>query len=154
MTDASDKKIFVDSDWKEEAAQEKARLAEQEQAERDRQASATAGTAAGGEAEGSANIFFFELLNMIAMQTMVSLGLYSGPGGESIPANPESARLFIGILDMLAEKTKGNLGEDEEKAMNQLVHELRMQFVKTIGAGMGAMSTEPEGDPDTAGGES
>ncbi|MGB0715734.1 MAG: DUF1844 domain-containing protein [Phycisphaerae bacterium] len=154
MTDGSDdKKIFIDSDWKEEAAQEKARLAEQEQVERERKAAATAAAAGTPDGADVPNIFFFELLNMIAMQSMVAMGLYSGPGGESIPANPESAKLCIGMLDMLNEKTKGNLKDEEEKALTQVLHELRMQFVKTIGTGMGGMSTEPAGDPETAGGE-
>jgi hypothetical protein len=78
---------------------------------------------------------FAELLNMLAMQAMIGLGGYQGPGGERIPPNPVSAKHFIDLLDVLEKKTKGNLDEEEKKAMDAVLYELRMQYVSAASGG-------------------
>ena len=60
-------KIFVDDDWKEEARREKEQHAEQ----------AAEAEAAGEIPDGAA---FPDLVNLIAMQAMVGLGLIQAPG--------------------------------------------------------------------------
>lgn len=111
-------KIHVDADWKSEAAQEKARLAEQEMSEQ-------AGSA--GEATGEAN--FMELINLLAMQAAIALGGYQGPGGERIPANPIAARFQIDLLEVLGKKTEGNLTDEESRVLSAVLHELRTHYV-------------------------
>lgn len=51
-------------------------------------------------------------------------------GGERPPKNLVLARQTIDTLEMLAEKTRGNLGEQEAKLMESLLYELRMRFVE------------------------
>jgi Domain of unknown function (DUF1844) len=121
--------LHIDSDWKEEAAREKERLVEEEKVAPDK-----------GGAPGEAS--FAELLNMLAMQAMIGLGGYQGPGGERIPPNPVSAKHFIDLLDVLEKKTKGNLDEDEQKAMDAVMYELRMQYVSAVSGG-GAPPAQP-----------
>jgi len=116
--------LHIDSDWKEEAAREKERLAAEEKASPQTDAA---------PAEAS----FSELLNMLAMQAMVGLGGYQGPGGERIPPNPVSAKHFIDLIDVLEQKTKGNLTDDEKKAIDAVLYELRMQYVGTTSGGGG-----------------
>ncbi len=120
--------LHIDSDWKEEAAREKERLVEEEKA----------APPSGAPQEAS----FAELLNMLAMQAMIGLGGYQGPGGERIPPNPVSAKHFIDLLDVLEKKTKGNLDEDEQKAMDAVMYELRMQYVSSVSGG-GAPQAPP-----------
>jgi len=115
--------LHIDSDWKTEAAKEKERLAEQE-----RRSAGTAG--AGGV--GAPN--FLELLNLLAIQAAVSLGGYRGPGGERIPANPAAAKHHIDLLDVLDQKTKGNLTEEEKRALDSILYELRLQYVQSVSA--------------------
>ena len=51
--------------------------------------------------------------------------------GEAPPQkNLVLARQTIDTLEMLAEKTRGNLGEQEAKLMESLLYELRMRFVE------------------------
>ena len=113
MTETNDQGgLHIDSDWKTEAAQEKERLAAQEQ-----KAAATK-PAAGGEPP----IGF------------IGLGGDQGPGGERIPPNPAAAKHNIDLLEVVQEKTRGNLGADEEKVLGAVLYELRMNFVQATSA--------------------
>ena len=120
MTDESASRLHIDSDWKEESAKEKEKLAEQEQAE----------TAKGDQGAGEAQ--FADLINVLAMQAAIALGGYQGPGGERIPPNPAAAKHQIDLLGVLQEKTKGNLEPEDEKALEQILYEFRMQFVQSV----------------------
>ncbi len=122
--EAADKSLYIDSDWKEEAAKEKEILAEQERTEK-------AEAAVPGEGAPTA---FVELINTLAMQAAIALGGFNGPGGERIPANPVAAKHAIGLLEVLEKKTEGNLTEDEKRMLAGVLHELRMQYVQLVSA--------------------
>ncbi len=62
----------------------------------------------------------------------MALGGYKGPGGESIPPNHAAAKHHIDLLDVLDEKTKGNLTDEEKQALNAVLYELRTQYVQAI----------------------
>jgi hypothetical protein len=135
MTDPEDHGgLHIDSDWKSEAAREKERLIEQERAEAARK------TAAGGT--DTSNLFL-ELINLLAMQAAVSLGGYQGPGGERIPPNHAAGKHYIDLLEVLIQKTKGNLSADEEKMLSGVLHEMRMAYVQAVSGQ--APPTPPEG---------
>ena len=99
------KKIIVDDDWKAEAKREKERLATQEP-----KLTALPATS------------FAELLNIIAMQAMAGLGLLGGPRGERVPPDPEVAKHFIDMLQMLEDKTKNNLTTEEKGLLDQVLY--------------------------------
>ncbi len=63
----------------------------------------------------------------------VALGGVQGPGGEQIPPNPLAARHFIDLLEVLQKKTEGNLTDDEGRALDAVLYELRMQYVNAAG---------------------
>ncbi len=50
--------------------------------------------------------------------------------GEKIEADPLIAQQTIDTLEMLREKTLGNLEEEERKLIDSLLYELRMRFVE------------------------
>ena len=120
----SDGGLHIDSDWKTEAAQEKERLAAEEE-KRQR----PSGTESGGTAAS-----FLELVNLVAMQAAIGLGGFQGPGGERIPPNPSAAKYHIDLLEILEDKTEGNLSEEEKRTLGAVLHELRMQYVETVTA--------------------
>ena len=132
--------LHIDSDWKEEAAREKDRLAEQEQHE---QAAAAAKGATGeaGGVPGAAS--FVELVNTLAFQAMVVLGGMQGPGGEQIPANPMAAKHYIDLIEILKTKTEGNLTDEESRMLSGVLHELRMHYVQTTTAPPPPTGKEP-----------
>ncbi len=110
--------LHIDSDWKSEAAREKEKLAEREKGpER-----------LGGEAYPPTSAFL-EIVNLVAMQAAIAVGGFQGPGGERLPPNPVSARHFIDMLEVLQVKTRGNLTDDEQKILEAVLYELRIQFV-------------------------
>lgn len=127
-----EKKIVVDDDWKAEARREKERLEEET-------------TAQDMELPDPS---FEELVNLIVMQAMAGLGLLAGPGGERIPPNPAVAKHFIDMLQLIEDKTKGNLSDAEKKLLDQVLYEVRMSFVQ-LAAGAGGMPAG--GMPDLAG---
>jgi hypothetical protein len=128
----SDGKLHIDSDWKAEAAREKERLAAQEKSQPVR-----------GTADSQTAPAFIELLNLLAMQAVISLGGYQGPGGERIPANHAAAKHHIDLLEILEKKTAGNLSEEEKRALDSVLYELRLQYVQAVSAPRGGVPKPP-----------
>jgi hypothetical protein len=79
--------------------------------------------------EGPAN--FATLVSYLSTTAMVQLGLLPGPGGERIPADFPNARRTIDLLEVLQQKTQGNLTEDEARMLTEVLYELRLSFVET-----------------------
>jgi len=118
MGDQGREKLIIDSDWKAEAQREKERLQESE-----RQAAES----------GSAKPRFADLLNLFVMQIMATLGGMVGPGGQPVPPDIQAARYFIDLLGLLEEKTRGNITAEEKKLLDQVLLEVRMEFVRMTG---------------------
>ncbi len=72
---------------------------------------------------------FFNLLNMLAVEAAMSLGLMEMEPGVRSPVDLDTARQVIDMLGMLREKTQGNLTTEEEGLLEQVLADLRMQFV-------------------------
>lgn len=78
------------------------------------------------------NFPFF--LSTMAMQALAALGeVPLSPAGEK-KTDLIQAQYFIGILEMLADKTKGNLSPEEDQMMKELLYELQLKFVKKVEA--------------------
>ncbi len=127
----SESKIIIDSGWKEEAAQEKAKLDEELHD-------------VGGNQE-LPQASFVELINMILMQATVSLTGYQSPDGQVVPADHRVAKHFIDLLEVLKEKTAGNLSEDEQKMIDTVLHEMHMRFVEIVSAAQQGQMPEGQG---------
>ncbi len=69
------------------------------------------------------------------MACLYHLGLVPGPGGEKPKPNLELARENIDILEMLQDKTKGNLDVHEERGLRGVVSEVRMSFLDVADRG-------------------
>ena len=109
-------------------------------------------TDAGGEGDGArqpAEANFTNFLLSLATSALVHMGEIDDPSLEGIPKNLAMAKHTIDTLDMLKEKTKGNLDEEELKLMERVLYDLRMRYLKAAGP--------PGGEPAesvSAGGES
>ncbi len=125
--------LHIDSDWKSEAAKEKEQLAEKEARE----------PARGPGPDGWPDANLMEIVNLLAMQAVVALGGYQGPGGERIPPNPFAARHYIDLLDVLQKKTVGNASPEEAQTLEAVLYELRMQFVQIANAVAAAPPPSP-----------
>jgi hypothetical protein len=73
---------------------------------------------------------FETLVSYLSTTTMFQLGLLPGPGGERIPADMANAQRTIDLLQVLQEKTSGNLTPNESRLLDDVLYELRMTFVE------------------------
>ena len=116
--------LHIDADWKTEAAQEKERLATKERLEQK-----TAGAQAAGPAPSAG---FIELVNILVMQIAVALGGMQDAGGARIPPNFAHAKHLIDLLEVLDQKTRGNLAPEEKRMLDTALYELRLQYVQVV----------------------
>lgn len=84
--------------------------------------------AAQGEAAPQATLGI--LINSIATQVFVSLGVVENPLTGKKQKDLDSAKFSIDLLNVLAEKTQGNLTDMEKRYLEGVLYELRMRFVQ------------------------
>ena len=73
---------------------------------------------------------FDTLVSYLSTTAMFQLGLMAGPGGERIPADMPNAQRTIDLLEVLQEKTNGNLTANEARLLDDVLYELRMTFME------------------------
>jgi hypothetical protein len=73
---------------------------------------------------------FDTLVSYLSTTTMFQLGLLPGPGGERIPVDLVNARRTIDLLEILQQKTRGNLTPDEARLLEDILYELRISYVE------------------------
>jgi hypothetical protein len=67
----------------------------------------------------------------LSASALVHLGEAQAPDSkEPSPQNLPLARHTIDILEMLAEKTQGNLETEERELLEGVLHDLRMRYVR------------------------
>lgn len=73
---------------------------------------------------------FSSFIMSLATQALMQLGEIKPPPGMNIGIDRNSARQSIEIIGMLQVKTKGNLDADESRLIEQILHNLRLSYVK------------------------
>ena len=63
-------------------------------------------------------------------QALLKLGLLGDPGQSGQELNLNLARRLIDILDLIRDRTKGNLKPDEEKFLESCLQQLRMHYLE------------------------
>jgi hypothetical protein len=107
----------IDESWKETAEKEKENLQKQ------------------GKAIPPEPDFIF-FVTTLSLQASIDLGGVPNPVTNKKEENLLQAKFLIDILGMLKEKTKGNLTQDETNFLENILYELRMQYIaKTQGGG-------------------
>lgn len=87
---------------------------------------------------------FIEFVLMQAQQIALLLGKVPGPDGKPMEPNLPMARIFIDQLEMIREKTRGNLSREEGDVLNKVLAELQLAFVES---GRGESPTSGEAAP-------
>jgi hypothetical protein len=108
-------KIIVDDDWKSQVEKEKQMAAEK--------------PLSPAEIPLPPEASFETLVTMLFTQGMAALGQLPGDDEQPMPVNKPFAKHFIDTIEMLGEKTKGNLSEQESAMLAEVLHALRMTFV-------------------------
>jgi len=78
-------------------------------------------------------LLFKQLVMQNQQMAMISLGKVKNPVSDRFEKNLEYAKLSIDTLDMLIQKTKGNLSEYEEKLLTETVNQLKIFYVEESG---------------------
>lgn len=119
----NEKKLIIDEDWKKQAKQEKQKVTDQVQ---DQQKKAQP------EQQGRQPLppaTFNSLVSMLVTQAFFSLGLLEIEGQKK-QVDLNMAKYNIDLLEVLSEKTKGNLTDEEAAGLKETLTQLQMAFVK------------------------
>ena len=115
------KKFSVDEDWKKSVEEERKRLDQREQQSTEQPAP-----------EQFPEPDFRVFLAGLYTQTLVALGELEHPESHKRAANLPEARYLIDTINMLKQKTQGNLTGGEETYLSSLLHDLRMRYVNAL----------------------
>lgn len=123
--DKQDKpKIIVDSDWKEQARKEKEELSKEADSK------ARPKQQAGEQPKPD----FTTHCASLATQAMISMGAIAHPMTGEAAVDLPQARYVVDTLELLKEKTEGNLSEEEASTLDSLIGELKMVWAQVLQA--------------------
>jgi len=91
------------------------------------------------------NMYFFQLVASLQAAAWQQMGKIASPISGEIERNLEQAKVSIDMLDMLSEKTKGNLSEEENQLLTRALYDLKMNYVDE--------TSKPEDKKDTVSSE-
>ena len=114
----------VDESWKDQVSKEKDESPDEE--ETDSSEEKDAGQAGFPPMQAS----FGMLITELAMQASFFFCFIPDPESEKPVEDLNRAKYLIDELGVIEEKTKGNLTPDEEKALKNVLFELRMKYVE------------------------
>lgn len=76
---------------------------------------------------------FVQFVMMQAQNIFYVLGRIPSPDGRPIPPNLEAAKILIDQLEMVQEKTRGNLSTQESSILEDALKNVRLAFVESSG---------------------
>ena len=76
---------------------------------------------------------FVQFVMMQAQNIFYVLGRIPSPDGRPMPANLEAAKILIDQLEMIQEKTRGNLSAQESSIIEDALKNVRLAFVEVSG---------------------
>src|SRR5688500_5304744 len=128
-----EKKIIIDEDWKTRVE------AEKEQTAKAAQGKAADSTSAHGPAADAAALADVEmppaslelLLTTLGTEALMAMGQLPHPATGKLHAHRNQASYLIDTIEVLRNKTKGNLTPAEQQLIDSLLHLLPMLFVQT-----------------------
>ncbi len=114
MSDEVKKK--VDESWKEQAEEDKKEEIKEEPTEE--------------ETTNMPEVNFTTFISSFAMQAMVFLGMIPNPVTNKVEKELNQAKYMIDTINMLEEKTKGNLTKEEQELFKAVLYDLRVKYVE------------------------
>ncbi|HLF94190.1 MAG TPA: DUF1844 domain-containing protein [Planctomycetota bacterium] len=115
----------VDEDWKRRAQQEK-----DLDAEKVGEKASPAAPGAPPKKAGKPSPLFANLVESLASQALMFMGAMRDPMTGAAHQDLHQAQAMIDMLQMLEEKTQGNLVAEEAEMLKQVLDEVRMHFVR------------------------
>ena len=78
---------------------------------------------------GNNELLFLQLVSMFQMAAMQQMGKLVDPVSNEAVRDLKQAKISIDTLDMLKERTRGNLGDAENEFLEKVLFELHMNYV-------------------------
>ena len=73
---------------------------------------------------------FIGFLRAMASQTLIHLGVIPSPVTRKTERHLEEAKFSIDLLEIIRDKTKGNLTDEERKFLDAILADLQVVYVK------------------------
>jgi hypothetical protein len=86
---------------------------------------------------------FIEFVMMHAQNAALFLGQIPNPKTGEAEVNLDLAKMFIDQLEMIQEKTRGNLTNEETMVLRNALSNLQMAFVEASGSARSPSASEP-----------
>jgi len=85
-----------------------------------------------GESQNRDEALFIQLVLMFQVAAMQQMGKVQDPITKKVERHLEQARFSIDMLEMIENRTKGNLSESEKKFLERALFELRINYVDEV----------------------
>lgn len=85
-----------------------------------------------GEKLGQDERLFLTLVLNFQTSAWISMGKIKNPLTDSITRNLEESKFAIDMVTMLANKTRGNLSEEEQRFIQKALTELRLNYIDEV----------------------
>lgn len=73
---------------------------------------------------------FLQFILQYQIAAMIGMGKIKNPMTDKIERELDHAKFSIDMLDMLKSRTKGNLDSDEEKFLDQVLRDLKLNYIE------------------------
>ncbi len=102
-------------------------------------------------------MMFASLVMMFNSQAMMAMGKLANPVTGKVERELQAAQFMIDLLEMLDERTKGNLTDEESRMLTTTLRDLRLNYVSEMsrdsnpasaGADTTGTTAATEGIPD------
>ncbi len=77
-------------------------------------------------------VFFTQLVMMFHAAAIQQMGKIKNPLTDEIERDLKQAQISIDMLDMIQQKTKGNLTQDEARFLSSILQELKLNYVDEV----------------------
>jgi enterochelin esterase-like enzyme len=77
-------------------------------------------------------VLFAQLIVMLHGAAMQQMGKIKNPISDKIERDLAQAQLSIDMIDMIQEKTRGNLSSEEDRFLQSLLQELKLNYVDEV----------------------
>ena len=75
---------------------------------------------------------FAGFVNALAGQALIHLGMAPNPVNGKAELSPDEAKYSIDLLQIIRDKTSGNLSDEEERLITGVLYDLRMRYVNAM----------------------
>jgi len=121
MADDANNGKKIDEEWKRRAREEKEKLA------------GSAGAETARQQRPTPQPTFSFLVSGLVSQALIGIGQIPNPITNKQETNLDDAKFAIDTLQMLKDKTAGNLEDDEKRYLDSVLYDLRMRFIDAAG---------------------